>query len=77
MTSAAVKTLQTRLGSLPTTGYYGTLTQSRVSAYQRFAGLPVTGVADSRTQQVLFSRGWSTAAPRRSPPPPRPRRSPR
>jgi peptidoglycan hydrolase-like protein with peptidoglycan-binding domain len=63
MTSAAVKTLQTKLGSLPTTGYYGTLTQARVTAYQRFAGLPVTGVADSRTQQVLYTRGWSTAAP--------------
>ncbi len=63
MTSTAVKTLQTRLGSLPTTGYYGTLTQSRVSAYQRFAGLPVTGVADSRTQQVLYTRGWSSVAP--------------
>ena len=63
MTSTAVKTLQTRLGSLPVTGYYGTLTQARVTAYQRFAGLPVTGVADSRTQQVLYSRGWSTVAP--------------
>ena len=63
MTSAAVKTLQTKLGSLPTTGYYGTLTQARVSAYQRFAGLAVTGVADSRTQQVLYTRGWSTVAP--------------
>ncbi len=62
MTSAAVKTLQTRLGALPTTGYYGTLTQARVTAYQRFAGLPVTGVADSRTQQVLVARGWSAAA---------------
>ncbi|TQM63874.1 peptidoglycan-binding domain-containing protein [Humibacillus xanthopallidus] len=63
MTSAAVKTLQAKLGSLPTTGYYGTLTQARVTAYQRFVGLPATGVADSRTQQVLYSRGWSTASP--------------
>jgi peptidoglycan hydrolase-like protein with peptidoglycan-binding domain len=63
MTSAAVKTLQTKLGSLPTTGYYGTLTQARVTAYQRFVGLPATGVADSRTQQVLYTRGWSTASP--------------
>ncbi|GAA2153206.1 peptidoglycan hydrolase-like protein with peptidoglycan-binding domain [Humibacillus xanthopallidus] len=62
MTSAAVKTLQTKLGSLPTTGYYGTMTQARVTAYQKFAGLPQTGVADSRTQQVLYTRGWSTAA---------------
>ena len=62
MTSTAVKTLQTKLGSLPVTGYYGTLTQARVTAYQRFVGLPATGVADSRTQQVLYTRGWSTAA---------------
>ncbi|GAA2488044.1 peptidoglycan-binding domain-containing protein [Terrabacter carboxydivorans] len=59
MTSAAVKTLQAKLGSLPTTGYYGTMTRARVTAYQKFAGLPQTGVADSRTQQVLLSRGWS------------------
>jgi peptidoglycan hydrolase-like protein with peptidoglycan-binding domain len=63
MTSAAVKTLQTRLGALPTTGYFGTMTQARVTAYQRFAGLSVTGIADSRTQQVLYTRGWSTASP--------------
>ena len=59
MTSAAVKALQARLGSLPTTGYYGTLTRARVTAYQRFAGLPQTGVADSATQQRLYTRGWS------------------
>jgi peptidoglycan hydrolase-like protein with peptidoglycan-binding domain len=59
MTSAAVKTLQARLGSLPTTGYYGTMTRARVTAYQRFAGLPQTGVADSTTQQRLYTRGWS------------------
>src|SRR6478735_6493945 len=62
MTSAAVKTLQARLGSLPTTGYYGTLTRARVTAYQRFAGLPQTGVADSATQQRLYTRGWSATA---------------
>jgi peptidoglycan hydrolase-like protein with peptidoglycan-binding domain len=62
MTSAAVKTLQARLGSLPTTGYYGTMTRARVTAYQRFAGLPQTGVADSVTQARLYTRGWSAAA---------------
>ena len=62
MTSAAVKTLQAKLGSLPTTGYYGTMTRARVTAYQKFAGLSQTGVADSRTQQTLFARGWSGAA---------------
>ena len=62
MTSAAVRTLQAKLGSLPTTGYYGTMTRARVTAYQKFAGLSQTGVADSRTQQTLFARGWSGVA---------------
>ena len=60
MTSTAVKTLQAELGSLPTTGYFGSMTKSRVAAYQKFAGLTVTGVADNRTQQLLYTRGWST-----------------
>ncbi|NUO33721.1 MAG: peptidoglycan-binding protein [Dermatophilaceae bacterium] len=59
MTSAAVRTLQTRLGALPVTGYFGPLTRARVTAYQKFAGLPQTGVADSRTQRTLAARGWS------------------
>lgn len=61
-TSAAVRQLQAKLGGLPTTGYYGPLTRARVTAYQRVAGLPQTGVADSRTQQTLYTRGWSTRA---------------
>jgi peptidoglycan hydrolase-like protein with peptidoglycan-binding domain len=63
MTSPAVKALQTRLGNLPTTGYYGTLTMRRVTAYQTFAGLPQTGAADATTQQVLIARGWARAYP--------------
>jgi peptidoglycan hydrolase-like protein with peptidoglycan-binding domain len=62
MTSPAVKTLQTRLGSLPVTGYFGPLTKARVIAYQKFVGLPQTGIADSRTQQLLYTRGWSTTS---------------
>lgn len=62
MTSAAVRQLQAKLGGLPTTGYYGPLTRARVTAYQRFAGLPQTGVADSRTQQTLHARGWAARA---------------
>jgi peptidoglycan hydrolase-like protein with peptidoglycan-binding domain len=62
MTSPAVKTLQTKLGSLPVTGYFGTLTKARVIAYQKFVGLPQTGIADSTTQQLLHTRGWSTTA---------------
>jgi len=54
-----LQTLQARLGSLPTTGYYGTMTQARVTAYQKFVGLPQTGVADSATQQRLYTLGWS------------------
>jgi peptidoglycan hydrolase-like protein with peptidoglycan-binding domain len=60
MTSTAVKTLQAKLGSLPTTGYYGSMTKARVIAYQKHAGLTATGVADNRTQQLLYTRGWST-----------------
>ncbi|GAB3875481.1 peptidoglycan-binding domain-containing protein [Terrabacter terrigena] len=62
MTSTAVRTLQTRLGALPVTGYFGPLTRARVTAYQKFAGLPQTGTADSRTQQTLLARGWSATA---------------
>ncbi len=65
-TSAAVRTLQTRLGSLPVTGYFGPLTRARVTAYQKFAGLPQTGVADSRTQQTLVTRGWTATATART-----------
>ncbi len=46
MTSTAVRTLQARLGGLPTSGYYGSMTRARVTAYQKFVGLPQTGVAD-------------------------------
>ncbi len=60
VTSDAVKTLQAKLGDLPVTGWYGPLTKARVTAYQKFVGLAQTGVADSRTQQLLYTRGWST-----------------
>jgi peptidoglycan hydrolase-like protein with peptidoglycan-binding domain len=60
MTSAAVKTLQTKLGGLPVTGYFGSLTKARVTAYQKFVGLPQTGIADATTQLLLYTRGWST-----------------
>ena len=60
MTSPAVKTLQTKLGALPVTGYFGSLTKARVMAYQTFVGISVTGIADNRTQQLLYTRGWST-----------------
>ena len=60
MTSEAVRRLQEKLGSLPTTAWFGPMTQDRVKAYQKFMGLSVTGVADSRTQELLFTKGWST-----------------
>ena len=53
-------TLQTRLGGLPITGYFGDLTKARVIAYQAFVGLPQTGIADLRTQEILAHRGWRT-----------------
>lgn len=62
MTSEAVRRLQARLGSLPTTGYFGSMTKARVIEYQRFVGLSATGIADSRTQQLLYTRGWTTVS---------------
>ncbi len=59
MTSAAVRTLQAKLGALPTTGFYGNQTTARVKAYQKFVGLPQTGVADPVTQARLWVRGWT------------------
>ncbi|HKX65712.1 MAG TPA: peptidoglycan-binding protein [Intrasporangium sp.] len=63
MTSTAVKNVQARLGKLPTTGYFGSMTKARVIEYQKFVGLAATGVADDRTQQLLYTRGWSTVLP--------------
>ena len=63
MTSTAVKNVQARLGKLPTTGYFGSMTRARVIEYQKFVGLAATGVADDRTQQLLYTRGWSTVLP--------------
>ena len=60
MTSPAVKLLQQRLGSLPTTGYYGSMTTARVMEFQRAAGLPATGTADVKTQTTLARSGWPT-----------------
>ena len=57
-----MKTLQAKLGSLPTTGYYGSMTKARVMAYQKFVGLPQTGTADPVTQYRLWVRGWTGTA---------------
>ncbi len=60
MRSTAVQNLQAKLGKLPTTGYFGSMTKARVIAYQKYVGLKATGIADNRTQQLLYTRGWST-----------------
>jgi peptidoglycan hydrolase-like protein with peptidoglycan-binding domain len=62
MRSEGVRQLQSRLGNLPTTGYFGDQTRARVTAYQSFVGLPRTGVADLRTQEILATRGWRSVA---------------
>lgn len=55
----AVKTLQQQLKALghftysDITGYYGAITAAAVKAFQKEAGLPVTGVADSATLAKL------------------------
>ena len=65
MTAEPVRRLQAALGNLPTTAWYGPMTTARVKAYQKSAGLPVTGIADAATQQLLFSQGWRSAAPQK------------
>lgn len=62
MTSEAVRRLQVALGGVATTGTYGPATTARVKAYQTFIGVSPTGTADVRTQERLFSKGWSAAA---------------
>ncbi|HWR24216.1 MAG TPA: peptidoglycan-binding protein, partial [Feifaniaceae bacterium] len=59
--SEAVSVLQARLMELgyfdydEITTYFGTATKSAVMLFQRTAGLEETGVADSHTQEMLFS----------------------
>lgn len=55
-----VKTLQKalkRIGylSADATGYYGDLTVTAVSAFQKYVGTKATGVADSRTQDRIYT----------------------
>ncbi|NEQ87767.1 MAG: hypothetical protein F6K26_49645, partial [Moorea sp. SIO2I5] len=54
----AVTKLQQRMRELkvyngPVTGFYGRLTEAGVIKFQRLRGLPVTGIADSRTLSDL------------------------
>lgn len=37
----------------PVTGYYGTITQEAVKRFQRYRGLPVTGIAGTQTLKLL------------------------
>ena len=58
--SDAVKELQNRLYALgflldDRDGTFGNKTQTAVKAFQQAAGLPVTGIADSETQALLYS----------------------
>ncbi len=61
-----VVSLQARLRELgyfegKCTGYFGKVTQASVKAFQRVAGLEVTGVATIETQELLYS----SSAPRK------------
>lgn len=66
---AKVTSLQTALKNLgyynkKVDGYYGKGTIAAVQAFQRAMGIPVTGTADSQTQQLIFSdqaQGQATA----------------
>lgn len=42
------------------TGYYGNVTKTAVSAFQKAAGLSVTGTADTQTQAALYSAAANT-----------------
>ncbi len=53
MRGAAVVTLQRRLGVSPASGWFGPLTWKAVAAVQRTHRLPVTGVVDATTWNVV------------------------
>ncbi len=59
MTSTAVKQVQQKLGVTPATGYYGTLTQAAVTAFQKAHGLEV----DGRVGPLTWSRIFGTPVP--------------
>lgn len=48
--------------------YYGSITKDAVERFQKCVGLPVTGIADEKTQNILFS-STVTAPPTPSPTP--------
>jgi|GEM_PF-2979000 peptidoglycan hydrolase-like protein with peptidoglycan-binding domain len=70
--STAVADLQKALTAagfpVSSTGYFGTMTEAAVRAFQAARGLPVTGVADLTTQQAL--QGATLAGPPATTPPP-------
>jgi murein DD-endopeptidase MepM/ murein hydrolase activator NlpD len=56
-TNAWVKTLQQDLRVTPRSGYFGSLTQAAVKAYQKRHHLPQSGVADGRVWALLGHGG--------------------
>lgn len=66
-TNADVSTLQTMLKTDPViypaglvTGYYGAATEAAVKNLQKKYSLPVTGIVDSATQEVLYPNPYTT-----------------
>lgn len=54
--------LTSSTGGRPDDGQFGTGTQASVKTFQTRAGLPVTGIVDSRTWSALFSSQTVTPA---------------
>ena len=68
-TGAAVKALQKALGGLTVDGSYGPATETRVKAYQKSKGLPVTGVTDRAVWSALMGAVTGPTAPAPTPTP--------
>lgn len=71
-TGAPVKALQKAIGGLTVDGSYGPATESRVKAYQKSKGLPVTGVTDRAVWFALMgavTTSTTTPAPTPTPTP--------
>ncbi len=68
-TGALVKTAQQKLGGLAVDGSFGPATLTRVKAYQKSKGLPVTGAVDAATWKALGGSCATSTPPTTTQPP--------